>query len=120
MKQLPYRQSMLALALCALAGTAVAQSTTAPSPMAPSANSPTTTAPAATPTSPMGSSTMHIPARSEPADSAYRSLDTANRGYLSKSEVQGIQGFSFDSADTNKDGKLSKDEFAKAWASVPK
>lgn len=119
MKQVPYRQSMLAIALCALVGTAAAQSTTAPSPMAPGAHSPTTTAPATTTAPPTGASTMRMPSRTEPADSAYRSLDTANRGYLSKSDVHGLAGFSFDDADANKDGKLSKEEFARAWGSKP-
>ena len=113
------KQSILALALCALAGAAVAQSQT-PSPMTPpSANSPTTTAPAATTPPPTGAPMMKAPSRSEPADSAYRSLDAANRGYLQKGDVQGLSGFSFDDADTNKDGRLSKEEFSKAWASAP-
>jgi Ca2+-binding EF-hand superfamily protein len=61
-----------------------------------------------------------MPSPSESADSAYRTLDAANRGYLSKSDVQGINGFSFEAADTNHDGKLTRDEFARAWSSQSK
>ncbi len=125
-------QTMLAIALCTLAGAALAQSTTPQTPMTtpqtpmstPSTAAPataaqppaTTTAPAATTPAPTGSSAMRVPSRSEPADSAFRSLDTANRGYLSKSDVQKLDGISFDAADTNKDGRLSKEEFERAWA----
>jgi hypothetical protein len=42
----------------------------------------------------------------------FRSLDTANRGYLQRSDVTSVQGFSFDQADMNHDGRISQDEFA--------
>jgi Ca2+-binding EF-hand superfamily protein len=74
------------------------------------------TAPAVTGTPPAGTSTLRMPSRSEPADSAYRALDAGNRGYLSKTDVQGLEGFSFDQADANKDGRISKEEFARAWS----
>jgi len=111
------QHTMLAIALCTLATTAFAQSTTPQNPMStPSATPPaTTTAPAATTPPPTGSS-MRMPSRTESADTAFRSLDSANRGFLSKSEVQGLDGISFDQADTNKDGRLSKEEFERAWA----
>ena len=51
------------------------------------------------------------------AADAYRALDTRHRGYLTRDDVQDIQGFSFEAADTNKDGHLSRDEFARAWSS---
>jgi len=62
-----------------------------------------------------GSTSARMPARTDSADSAYKSLDTSNRGYLSKSDVQGLSGFNFDQADANHDGRLTRDEFSKAW-----
>jgi hypothetical protein len=64
-------------------------------------------------------SAMKMPSRSEPADSAYRALDHSNRGYLQKSDVAGLQDFNFDQADTNHDGRISKDEFARYWSQKP-
>jgi len=61
------------------------------------------------------SGTARMPSRTDSADSAYRSLDASNRGYLSKTDVQGLSGFNFDQADANHDGRLTRDEFAKAW-----
>ena len=121
-----YRQTTLALALCALAGVTVAQ--TSPSPTTPmnSGSSPTATQPSTgspavnqgsqgTPGMSQGSTSARMPARTDSADSAYKSLDTSNRGYLSKSDVQGLSGFNFDQADSNHDGRLTRDEFSKAW-----
>jgi Ca2+-binding EF-hand superfamily protein len=78
----------------------------------------TTPGAAATSPAPTGS-TQALPSRTEPADSAYRTLDPSNRGYLSKSDVAGLEGFSFDQADTNKDGRISKEEFARYWSTKP-
>ena len=132
-----YRQTTLALALCALAGVTVAQtspSTTTPmnSGSSPTTTQPSTGSPAVNPgsqgttgqrnqgtsgTSGMsqGSTSARMPARTDSADSAYKSLDASNRGYLSKSDVQGLSGFNFDHADANHDGRLTRDEFSKAW-----
>lgn len=111
-----FRKSTLALALCAIAGVAAAQSTPQNPMTSPSATTPpATTAPAATTPPPTGSSTL-MPARTEPADSAFRTLDSAKRGYLQKSDVAGLDGISFDQADINKDGRLSPEEFARAWS----
>jgi hypothetical protein len=109
-----FRHSMLAIALCSLTGIAVAQTT--PQPMtSPSATTPpATTAPAAT-TPPPAGSTVRMPSRSEPADSAFSKLDSAKRGYLQKSDVAGLEGISFETADINKDGRLTQEEFAKVW-----
>ncbi len=82
------RRSALGFALCAIAAASFAQ--------------PQPASPAATPRT---------------ADDAYRALDTRHRGYLTPDEVQDIQGFSFAAADTDKDGRLSRDEFARAWGS---
>ena len=126
-----FQRTALTLALAAFTGAAFAQSQPSPaSPSSPSAQPPaaapstppgamspsTTTSPASpAATAPTGS-TMKMPSRTEPADSAYRTLDAGKRGYLQKSDVQGIEGFSFDTADTNKDGRLSQEEFNKAWS----
>lgn len=113
---------LLTAALFAIAGVASAQPSSSTPSGGDAAKSPATST---TPmTSPMNktatpSAAQHVPSRSEPADSAFRALDANNRGYLSKSDVSAISGFSFEQADNNKDGKLTKDEFAKAW-SAPK
>lgn len=60
-------------------------------------------------------STRSMPARTETADSALRKLDATNKGYVSKEDVQSLTGFDFTVADSNHDGRLSKDEFNKAW-----
>jgi hypothetical protein len=57
------------------------------------------------------------PAPSSSAADAYRALDTRHRGYLTRDQVNDVQGFSFAAADTNKDGHLTRDEFARAWSS---
>ncbi len=121
------KHTMLALAL--VAGAALAQSQpssvtgtpgmgTAP----PSATGTPGTTPIATPATPATSSgtmgtSQHLPARSDTADNAYRTLDTHRRGYLTREDVQSIRGFSFEAADTNKDGRLTQQEFARAWSS---
>ena len=118
-----FRRSALTLALAAVAGVALAQTpSTSPSPTTPSAANPPAatsgmTTPSANPTGAAPSATAQMPSRTDSADAAWKSLDTANRGFLSKSDVQGLDGISFDQADTNKDGRLSKEEFAKAWSS---
>jgi len=129
-----YQQTALALAMFALAGAGVAQtspSTTTPMNKSPAtATQPSTSSPSVNQgsqgtsgmsqgsgTSGMtqGSSAMRTPSRTDSADSAYKSLDSSNRGYLSKSDVQGLSGFNFDQADSNHDGRLTRDEFSKAW-----
>jgi hypothetical protein len=106
---------LLAAAAFAIAGVAGAQTYSTPAKEG-TAAPPTT--PMTSPTTPMAapSAAQNVPARTEPADAAFRTLDANNRGYLAKSDVAAISGFSFEQADTNKDGKLTKDEFAKAWS----
>ena len=141
-----YRRTALALALCAMTGAAFAQSSSgssggsssggATSGGSPAATTPMNrgagTPPASTPAGQMSpggqpmsngmsngnSNGMRSPSRTDSADDAYRSLDAGNRGYLQKSDVQGLSGFNFDQADTNRDGRLTKDEFSKAWATT--
>ena len=106
MKQ-SFKQSALVLALAAFAGAAFAQSPSTP---------PATTGAQTTPmTSPMTPPTGRTLAPGDSADAAWRTLDSSNRGFLQSSDLQGT-GISFEQADTNKDGRISKEEFAKAWA----
>ena len=59
-----------------------------------------------------------IPSRSDTAGNAFRTLDTANRGYVTKSDTDRILGFTgFENADVNRDGHLTVEEFANAWKS---
>ena len=61
--------------------------------------------------------TAIAPSRSETADSAFKKLDAANKGYLTKDDVKVMAGFEkmFDANDANHDGHLALDEFKKAW-----
>jgi len=61
-------------------------------------------------------SNARLPTRSDSATSAFQSLDPTNRGYVTRAETDRIPGFTgFDSADTNRDGHLSAEEFSAAW-----
>jgi hypothetical protein len=78
----------------------------------------TTQNPATRPATPGASDAKPIvPSRSETADSAFRKLDAANRGYVSKDDVTQLSGFdqTFTQNDVNRDGRLTSDEFRKAW-----
>lgn len=67
--------------------------------------------------SPMDSKAIP-PGRAETPDSAFRKLDAANKGYISKEDAKQLSGFdpAFQQADANNDGKLTQDEFKKAWS----
>src|SRR4029453_18387566 len=124
------KHSMKLTLAVAMVGGALAASTAFSqysSPTAPSAQpsatgttpSPTAQPPAAgtaPPPSPPSSTSM-TPRKSEMSSSAFTKLDASKRGYVTKAEVAQLQGFdsAFDQADTNHDGKLSKDEFDRAW-----
>jgi hypothetical protein len=124
-------QLTLAVALVSgalAASTAFAQYT---SPTAPSAqpSATGTTAPPPTPSAPStppatsmdkgtSSATAVTPSKTEMSSSAFGKLDAGKRGYVTKADVAQLQGFdsAFQQADTNNDGKLSKDEFDRAWS----
>src|SRR5207253_9039654 len=78
----------------------------------------------ATTTSPSTSGSMTsakgvAPSKSEMSDSAFKKLDASNKGYVTRADANTLPGFdsSFQAADTNHDGKLTPDEFKKAWTS---
>ena len=60
-----------------------------------------------------------IPSKSEMPDAAFKKLDAAGKGFVSKEDTKGLSGFdqSFELADANHDGKLDASEFNKAWES---
>ena len=122
-------QLTLAVAAVTLAAsTAFAQysSPTSPSaqPSAPAttAQPPSTSTPSTPPATSMdkgtSSPTAMTPGKTEMSSSAFTKLDASKRGYVTKADVAQLQGFdsAFQQADTNNDGKLSKDEFDRAWA----
>ena len=47
----------------------------------------------------------------------YKSIDTNNRGYVTRTETERISGFdsAFDNADKNHSGRLTREEFNSAW-----
>ena len=59
------------------------------------------------------------PSKSEMSDSAFKKLDASNKGYVTKDDTKTLSGFdsSFQAADVDHDGKLTADEFKKAWTS---
>src|SRR5204862_7458880 len=75
-------------------------------------------------TSPSGAGSMTTtkgiaPSKSEMSDSAFKKLDASNKGYVTKDDAKSLSGFdsSFQAADSDHDGKLTVDEFKKAWTS---
>jgi Ca2+-binding EF-hand superfamily protein len=56
------------------------------------------------------------PTTLEPAEAVFNRLDHNRKGFLTRDQVASLDGFSFDAADTNHDGRLTSEEFAKAWA----
>ena len=59
-----------------------------------------------------------IPSKAEMPDAAFKKLDAAGKGFVSKQDTRDLNGFdnSFQFADENHDGKLDASEFRKAWA----
>ncbi len=49
---------------------------------------------------------------------AFDKLDAGKRGFVTRADVTNLPGFesAFQQADENNDGRLSQDEFARAWA----
>ena len=59
------------------------------------------------------------PSKSEMSDSAFKKLDASNKGYVTKDDTKALSGFdsAFQAADADHDGKLTTNEFKKAWTS---
>jgi hypothetical protein len=57
-----------------------------------------------------------LPTRSDSAATAFRALDSSQRGYVTRADTDRVAGFvGFDNADRNRDGQLSPEEFHDAW-----
>jgi hypothetical protein len=88
------------------------------------AQSPSLTLPnnsAGTPDSIPGTTTIVIepgvPSVTEGSLIAFEKLDADHRGYLTRADTDRLSGYvDFDAADLNHDGRLSIDEFQRAWA----
>ena len=67
----------------------------------------------------MSSANVIPPNKSETADSAFKKLDASNKGYVTRDDAKSVSGFdrAFQAADADHDGKLSNNEFKKAWSS---
>ena len=86
---------------------------TSPSPLPPL----NTQAPGAPLTAGTGPATvLSVPSRGDTAQTAFRALDPINRGFVTRADTDRIAGFQgFDNADTDRDGRLTLEEFQNAW-----
>ena len=97
----------------AFAGVAIAADTPAAAP-------PTSTTTQAPPNA--GKSIMDTkvaaPSKAESPDTAFKKLDASGKGYVTKDDAKALSGFekAFQDNDANHDGKLTADEFRKAWS----
>jgi Ca2+-binding EF-hand superfamily protein len=58
-----------------------------------------------------------VPSKQEIPAMAFDKLDPGKRGFVTRADVANLPGFesAFQQADENNDGRLSQDEFARAW-----
>jgi hypothetical protein len=86
------------------------------------AGAPPPTSTANPPASNAGKSIMDTkvaaPSKAESPDTAFRKLDASGKGYVTKDDTKALSGFekAFQDNDANHDGKLTADEFKKAWS----
>lgn len=121
-------QTTLATALIAgalMASTAFAQgtpggtnpSTQSPSGMGSTPGADTNRGTASNGMTPDRTPQVSVPGKAELAPSAFGKLDANRRGYVTREDTTQLNGFdnAFQQADANKDGRLSQDEFNRAW-----
>lgn len=80
-----------------------------------SAGSPLDTPPMITPEA---AAKSNVPARSDSSGAAFQKLDKGGMGYVTREEFARMGSGDFDAADTNRDGRLSYDEFQRYWTGV--
>jgi len=68
-------------------------------------------------TAPADAMKMAAPSKAETADAAFKKLDASGKGYVTIDDTKSLSGFdkAFQGADANHDGKLTAEEFRKAW-----
>jgi hypothetical protein len=73
---------------------------------------------AAKPMAPAMETKATAPSKAESPDTAFKKLDAGTKGYVTKDDAKSLSGFekAFQDNDANHDGKLSADEFKKAWS----
>lgn len=59
-----------------------------------------------------------VPGKAELAESAFKKLDATGKGYVTREDASGLEGFdqAFRDADPAQSGKLDLKQFKKAWA----
>jgi hypothetical protein len=97
------------------AGVAIAQQPSTNPATPPSANSPANTSNGGAMRSDAAGAGMTSKSlsRTDSADSAWQKI--GSKGYVTKDDVKDLSGFSFEAADANHDGRLTQDEFRRAW-----
>ncbi len=100
----------------AFAGIANAADT--PATAAPSTSTATQPAPNASAGKSIMDTKAAAPSKAESPDTAFRKLDYSGKGYVTKDDTSALSGFekAFQDNDANHDGKLTADEFRKAWS----
>jgi hypothetical protein len=101
----PFVAALLMCGAVGFAGTGLAQG----QPDASQRNSPSAARTTATPIA---------PSRAEMPDAAFKKLDAGGKGYVTQEDARVLSGFdqAFQANDANHDGKLTAQEFNKAWS----
>jgi len=101
-----------------VAGTVVATAADTPAATPPSTSTATQPAPNASAGKSIMDTKVAAPSKAESPDTAFRKLDYSGKGYVTKDDTSALSGFekAFQDNDANHDGKLTADEFRKAWS----